>query len=147
MCPRYAKFIHQFWHSAELLNIVSSIAGVDLVPAMDYEISHTNVQLGAGGIEAVRNTPVEPPAATREAIEQFEAEKTDTKKVIVTDQSKPIIEWHRDSHPWVCVVMLSDARHMTGGETEIMRGDGTTLKVKAPQMVSFPFTGFQFKNY
>jgi len=31
--------------------------------------------------------------------------------------------------------MLSDARHMTGGETELMKGDGTTLKVKAPQMV------------
>ncbi len=36
----------------------------------------------------------------------------------------------------MCVVMLSDARHMTGGETELMKGDGSTLKVKAPQMVS-----------
>lgn len=55
----------------------------------------------------------------------------------VTDQTWPIIEWHEDSHPWVCVVMLSDARHMSGGETELMKGDGTTIKVKAPQMVSF----------
>lgn len=107
---------------------------MDLVPAMDYEISHTNVQLGPGGLEAVRNTPVEPPVATEDAIRAFEENKA--KKQAVTDQTKPIIEWHKDSHPWVCVVMLSDARHMSGGETELMKGDGTTIKVKAPQMVS-----------
>jgi hypothetical protein len=116
------------------LKIVSDIAGVELVPAMDYEISHTNVQLGPGGLDAVRNTTVEPPEATAEAIKKFEQHKP--KKQEVTDQTKPIIEWHKDSHPWVCVVMLSDARHMSGGETELMKGDGTTLKVKAPQMVS-----------
>lgn len=134
MAPRYAPFIHQFWHSPEVLKIVSDIAGVELVPAMDYEISHTNVQLGSGGIDAVRNTPVEPPIATEEAIKQFEKDGLENSGI--TDQSKPIIEWHRDSHPWVCVVMLSDARYMTGGETELMKGDGSTLKVKAPQMVS-----------
>ncbi|KAF4947938.1 hypothetical protein FSARC_13857 [Fusarium sarcochroum] len=132
MAPRYSSFIHDLWHSPEVLKIVSDIAGVELVPAMDYEISHANVQLGPGGLDAVRNTPVEPPEATEEGIKRFEAEKP--QKKTVTDQSKPIIEWHKDSHPWVCVVMLSDARHMTGGETELMKGDGTTLKVKAPQM-------------
>lgn len=137
MAPRYAPFIHQFWHSPEVLKIVSDIAGVELVPAMDYEISHTNVQLGPGGLDAVRKTTVEPPEATAEAIKKFEQDKP--KKQEVTDQTKPIIEWHEDSHPWVCVVMLSDARHMSGGETELMKGDGTTLKVKAPQMVSETF--------
>ncbi|CAG8908091.1 unnamed protein product [Penicillium egyptiacum] len=132
MAPRYAPFIHQFWRSPEVLRIISDIAGVELVPALDYEISHTNVQLGPNGLDDVRNTPVEPPVATEEAIRNFEEEKS--KKQEVTDQTKPIIEWHKDSHPFVSVVMLSDARHMTGGETELMKGDGTTLKVKAPQM-------------
>ncbi|RFU28665.1 hypothetical protein B7463_g7685, partial [Scytalidium lignicola] len=132
MAPRYAPFIHQFWHSPEVLKIVSDLAGVELVPAMDYEISHTNIQLGAGGVDAVRRTPVEPPIATEEGIRQFEEEKP--KNQVVTDQTAPIVEWHRDSHPWVVVVMLSDARYMTGGETELMKGDRTTLKVKAPQM-------------
>lgn len=134
MAPRYAPFIHQFWNSPEVLKIVSDVAGVELVPVMDYETSHTNVQLGLGGIDAVRSTPVEPPEATEEAIRSFEQNKP--KKREVTDQTKPIIEWHKDSHPWVCVVMLSDARNMVGGETELMKGDGTTLKVKAPQMAS-----------
>lgn len=137
MAPRYAPFIHEFWHSPEVLKIISDNAGVDLVPAMDYEISHTNVQLGPGGLDAVRSTPLEPPAATEEAIAEFEKEKPDTRAV--TDQTKPIIEWHRDSHPFVCVVMLSDAQHMVGGETELKKADGSTLKVKAPQMVGSSF--------
>ncbi|KAJ5215149.1 uncharacterized protein N7469_011640 [Penicillium citrinum] len=134
MVPRYASFVHEFWNSPEVLQIISKNAGVDLVPAMDYETSHTNVQLGPGGLDAVRNTPVEPPAATEEAIAEFEKEKPRTR--VVTGQSKPIIEWHRDSHPFVCVVMLSDAQHMVGGETELLKADGSTLKVKAPQMGS-----------
>jgi hypothetical protein len=133
MAPRYAPFVHEFWHSPEVLQIVSDLAGVELVPALDYEISHTNVQLGPEGLDAVRKTPNEPPIATDEALASFEEANKDTQ--VVTDQSKPIIEWHKDSHPWVCVVMLSDARHMVGGETELLKGDGTTLKVKAPQMV------------
>lgn len=134
MAPRYASFIHEFWHSPEVLKIISENAGVDLIPAMDYEIGHANVQLGPGGLQAVRNTPVEPPTATEEAIAEFEKEKPSVRAV--TDQTKPIIEWHRDSHPFVCVVMLSDARHMVGGETELKKADESTLKVKAPQMVS-----------
>lgn len=132
MAPRYAPFIHSFWHSPEVLRIMSENAGVELVPAMDYEICHVNVQLGLGGIEAVRNTPIDPPPATEHAVAEFEAAKP--KKVEVTDQAKPIIEWHKDSHPFVCVVMLSDAQHMVGGETELMGADNKTLKVKAPQM-------------
>ncbi|EXJ61904.1 hypothetical protein A1O7_02335 [Cladophialophora yegresii CBS 114405] len=31
--------------------------------------------------------------------------------------------------------MLPDARYMTGGESEMQRGDGTTAKVRSPQMV------------
>lgn len=130
---RYAPFIHQFWHSSEVLKIISENAGVDLVPAMDYEICHTNVQLGPDGVEGAKATPVEPPEATETAIKEFEEEKPSSQ--VVTSQEKPIVEWHKDSHPFVCVVMLSDARHMVGGETELQCGDGKTLKVKSPQMV------------
>ena len=133
MAPRYAPFIHSFWHSPEVLKIVSDNAGIDLVPVMDYEICHANVQMGPDRIEGIRKTPVEPPIATEEAIAAFEKNKP--KPEVKTDQTKPIIEWHRDSHPFVCVVMLSDARHMIGGETELECGDGRSVKVRAPQMV------------
>lgn len=133
MAPRYAPFIHAFWNSPEVLKTISDIAGVDLVPAMDYEISHTNVQLGPGGVKGVRATPVEPPAATDDAIANFE--KGQAKPRSDAGEAKPVIEWHKDSHPFVCVVMLSDARNMQGGETELKCGDGQTMKVRAPQMV------------
>jgi len=54
MAPRYAPFIHQFWTSPGVLSIVSQVAGVDLVPVVDYEICHTNVQIGPGGIDALK---------------------------------------------------------------------------------------------
>lgn len=131
MAPRHAPLIHSFWHSPELLKIISDNAGVDLVPAMDYEICHTNVQLGPAGVDGVAAIPVEPPAATDDAIAQFAEGKADA----ATDESKNIVHWHKDSHPFVCVVMLSDARNMLGGETELRCGDGRTVKVRAPQMV------------
>lgn len=117
MAPRYAPFIHSFWNSPEVLKIISENAGVDLVPALDYETAHTNVQLGPGGLDEVRRTPIEPPVATPEAIASLEKNKSKAEEV--TDQTKPIIEWHKDSHPFVCVVMLSDAQYMEGGETEV----------------------------
>ena len=78
MAPRYAPFIYQFWHSPEVLKIVSDLAGVELVPALDYEISHTNVQLGPEGLDAVRKTPVESPMATEEALASYEQSKQTT---------------------------------------------------------------------
>jgi hypothetical protein len=138
MAPRYSSFLYSFWNSPEVLKIVSENAGVDLIPVFDYEICHTNVQLGPEGIDGVWKTPVEPPAATEDAIQQFESEKPKP-CAKETDQSNSIVSWHKDSHPFVCVVMLSDARNMLGGETELRKGDGTTLKVKAPQMVNDPF--------
>ncbi|KAL4935228.1 hypothetical protein BDV06DRAFT_234527 [Aspergillus oleicola] len=68
MAPRYAPFICQFWHSPEVLKTISDIAGVELVPALDFETSHTNVQLGPDGVDGVRARPIEPPIATLEAI-------------------------------------------------------------------------------
>ncbi len=50
-------------------------------------------------------------------------------------EKKSLVPSHRDSYPFVCVVMLSNAEYMTDGETELGKGDGTTMKVRAPKMV------------
>lgn len=60
MAPRYSAFLHQFWHYPEVLGIISQHAGMDLVPAMDYEICHTDVQVGPHGLAGFRATPFEP---------------------------------------------------------------------------------------
>ena len=51
-------------------------------------------------------------------------------------EEKFSVDWHRDSYPFVCVVMLSDSSKMVGGETAIKTGTGETLKVRGPQMGS-----------
>ncbi|KAJ9299615.1 hypothetical protein DTO271G3_2499 [Paecilomyces variotii] len=126
MAPRYAPFTYSFWTSPEVLGVVSSLAGVDLVPVMDHEIAHTNVQLGPKGVDGVKDTPVEPPEAPR--VIGTHTHMPEVKK------AEALVPWHRDSHPFVCVVMLSDARYMIDGETELRKGDGTTIKVKSPGM-------------
>ncbi|OIW30900.1 hypothetical protein CONLIGDRAFT_558294, partial [Coniochaeta ligniaria NRRL 30616] len=127
--PRFTKFIYDFWHHPQVLAAVSRAAGVDLVPAYDYEVASTNVQLGPGGIAGLYDTPAEPPAHVPETgtVETGKEEEAELPK-------NPIIGWHRDAHPFVCVLMLSDARHMRGGETAYRRADGSVSYIKAPQM-------------
>jgi hypothetical protein len=132
MAPYYAPFIHQFWTSPEVLKIISNVAGVDLVPVFDYDICHTNIQLDTDDEEAVREIPIIPPGAP---VPRGPDESGASAESNASATKHAVVPWHRDSYPFVCVVMLSDARYMTGGETEIQRGDGTTTKVRSPQMV------------
>ncbi|KAJ1300001.1 hypothetical protein OPQ81_011835 [Rhizoctonia solani] len=50
------------------------------------------------------------------------------------NEDKPVVGWHRDSYPWVCVLMLSDATTMQGGETALACADGAVKKIRGPQM-------------
>ena len=110
--------------------------GVDLVPVVDYEICRTNVQLGDSGLEGVWSTPIVPPELSEEERLEFEKRLTEgLSEPDDGDSEKVIVGWHRGSHPFVCVVMLSNSEHMTDGETEMQKGDGSTMKVRAPQMV------------
>ena len=52
------------------------------------------------------------------------------------EDDKPIVDWHTDSYPFVCVLMLSDCTGMVGGETALKTGNGDILKVRGPEMVS-----------
>ena len=41
----HAPFTYDAWHNPETLKIVSKIAGVDLIPNMDFEIGHINISV------------------------------------------------------------------------------------------------------
>ncbi|GAB1196204.1 hypothetical protein APSETT444_005471 [Aspergillus pseudonomiae] len=105
-----APFIHNAYYCPELLEAVSAIAGIDLVPAFDYEIGHCNISFN-------EKKPT-----------QAELEK------MSEDGDSEAFAWHRDSFPFVCVTMLSDCRDMIGGETVIRTGDGSTMKTRGPTM-------------
>ncbi|KAG5355808.1 hypothetical protein CJU89_5520 [Yarrowia sp. B02] len=48
--------------------------------------------------------------------------------------TKPVVGWHNDSYPFVCVLMVSDTNNMVGGETVIQKGSGEMVKVADPKM-------------
>lgn len=51
------------------------------------------------------------------------------------DDEQAIVGWHRDSYPFVCVLMMSDTTGMVGGETALRTGTGEIKKVRGPTKV------------
>lgn len=106
--PKLAPFIFDAWNRPEVLDSISKVAGIELVPAMDFEIGQTNISIN------------------------------DTTTEITTSDSSNVnkeeiaFSWHYDSYPFVCVVMLSDCTSMVGGETAICMGNGEVIKVRGP---------------
>lgn len=108
---RYAPLIYDAWTHPDTLRIISNIAGVDLIPEIDLEIENINLSV-----------PDDEMAA---------AESTDSALNDI-----PVTAWHVDSYPLVCIVMMSNASNMAGGEIALEKGTGEILKVRSPHMVS-----------
>lgn len=101
---RYAPFIRDAWTCPETLAIISKLAGIDLIPALDYDIGHVNVS-------------VKSEEQTRQELAQVDEQR----KFFADDEGiagcpweddKPVVDWHHDSYPFVCVLMLSDCTNM-----------------------------------
>lgn len=92
---------------------------------MDFEIAHINLSVGN---ETQKEEDLLD-ASDNEAIETDEGISG-----CLWEDSKPILDWHTDSYPFVCVTMLSDCTNMIGGETALRTGDGEIMKVRGPQM-------------
>lgn len=107
---RRAPFTCDAWNSPEVLSKISDVAGIELIPAMDYEIAAINISL-----------PKQP-------VDIIDDNKTN-------DEDLPAFAWHRDSYPFVCVTMLSDCTGMVGGETALKTASGEIMKVRGPAMV------------
>lgn len=119
--------MYDVWRSPEVLAIVSKIAGVELVPAIDFEIAHINISSNTQEqMEAVKQALAE--KASREADEGVSG--------CPWEDDEPIVDWHTDSYPFVCVTMLSDCTNMIGGETALRTGTGDIMKVRGPAMVN-----------
>lgn len=78
---------------------------------MDYEIGHINLSVPADKKEYTN----------------------------MNDDDDAIVGWHRDSYPFVCVLMMSDTANMVGGETALRTGNGEIKKVRGPSKVSHTF--------
>lgn len=102
---------------------MSKIAGIDLVPVMDWEIAHINI-----AVKSEEEKAKELEIVHRNADEGVA-------DCALEEDDKPVVDWHTDSYPFVCVTMLSDCTTMVGGETMLRKGNGGTVKVRGPQMV------------
>ncbi|KAL6708740.1 hypothetical protein ACN47E_002436 [Coniothyrium glycines] len=120
----HAPFTYATWNHPETIAIISKLAGIDLIPWGDYEIAHINLsvssekQAKAERTRALRHDSVH----TDEGIDMDGTLKDD----------KPIVGWHTDSYPFVCVLMMSDCTDMIGGETALRTADGNVIRVRGP---------------
>jgi hypothetical protein len=121
-------FVDSVWRNKAVLDACSKAAGVELSVVYDYEIGHVNVQFDAvadkQSLTDVLPSAMPPALDDRPAAVKSAAEED--------AELNAIRNWHTDSYPWVCVVMLSDPTNMAGGETGLRKGDGSTLKVRGP---------------
>ncbi|KAB8251178.1 hypothetical protein BDV35DRAFT_388567 [Aspergillus flavus] len=109
MGPALAPFIYNAWNHPEVVAKISEVAGVDLIPSIDFEIGNVNISFGDGTTATWNRT-------------------TDS------EDGTSAVAWHYDSFPFVCVTMLSDCNGMVGGETALRRPDGHIMKVRGPAM-------------
>ncbi|KAL3490256.1 hypothetical protein BJX62DRAFT_252073 [Aspergillus germanicus] len=111
-----APFIYDVWKSPEVLSMISAAAGIDLIPAFDYEIANINVAIKDDDDDVDVDT------------------STNSANLAVKDVADdvPAFAWHYDSFPFVCVTMLSDCSNMIGGETAIRLPNGSIKKVRGP---------------
>ncbi|KAL4882844.1 hypothetical protein BJY04DRAFT_226894 [Aspergillus karnatakaensis] len=110
MGPARAPFTYAAWKSPEVLAYISSVAGIQLIPSLDFEIANINISI------------------------RDENAKTDRSFTLVSDEDLPAVAWHYDSFPFICVTMLSDCTGMVGGETALRKPNGEILKVRGPAM-------------
>lgn len=93
---------------------------------MDFEIGHINISV---------KTEAEKQEELRAFSDRAQYEADEGIAGCPWEDDKPIVDWHTDSYPFVCVTMLSDCTTMIGGETALRTGTGEIMKVRGPQMV------------
>lgn len=94
---------------------------------MDFEIGHINIS-----VKSEKQKTEELAAFT----EKSSREADEGVAGCPWEDDTPIVGWHTDSYPFVCVTMLSDCITMIGGETALKTGTGEIVKVRGPQMVN-----------
>ncbi|KAF9730601.1 hypothetical protein PMIN01_11470 [Paraphaeosphaeria minitans] len=119
-----APFTWDAWNHAETIALISEIAEVELVPAMHYEIAHINLSSKS------KEDAQQELEKYQEHQRRYQEDEGigGCREVVET----PIVGWHTDSYPFVCVLMMSDVRGMIGGETAIRMVNGKVLKMRGP---------------
>jgi hypothetical protein len=121
----HAPFTYAAWNHPETIAIVSKLAAVDLVPWGDYEIAHINLSAPKTDDQVLAEL-----AALRARKSSIHSDEGID--ITSTQDDKPIVGWHTDSYPFVCVLMMSDCTNMVGGETALRTANGDVIRVRGP---------------
>ncbi|KAK2589679.1 hypothetical protein QQS21_012641 [Conoideocrella luteorostrata] len=101
-----APFTYDAWWSPEILAKVSEAAGIELVPAFDYEVANINISIN----------------------------DHNAAELVSFGDEASAVAWHYDSFPFVCVTMAADCSGMVGGETAIKLPNGEERRIRGPAM-------------
>ncbi|KAF8532191.1 hypothetical protein JB92DRAFT_3104298 [Gautieria morchelliformis] len=121
VCPERARFIYEAWTHPAVVERLNDAAGIALTPVYDYEIGHVNLQLGPRGWAGLTADPDLPDSVGSLATDE---------EITPTLMRKP--NWHKDSYPFVCILMLSESSHLQGGRTVVRRADGSEMFCDLP---------------
>jgi hypothetical protein len=124
---QYAPFSYAAWTHPDTLAIVSTIAGIDLVPWGDYEIGHINFSVKTD------EQTLEEVVTIRNQKRMIDSDEGIGLQDCAWEDDKPVVGWHTDAYPFVCVLMMSDCTDMVGGETALRTPNGEIIKVRGPQ--------------
>ncbi|KAM0544719.1 hypothetical protein ACHAPJ_011707 [Fusarium lateritium] len=115
-----APFTYDAWHCPETLAKISQVAGVEVVPAFDFDVANINISVSD---EKAAEVSFGEDKARVDATKANDGADNDTLSSVA---------WHYDSFPFVCVVMMSDCTGMVGGETAVRKPNGEIIKVRGP---------------
>ncbi|KAL5117196.1 hypothetical protein ACEQ8H_004885 [Pleosporales sp. CAS-2024a] len=121
---QHAPFTYAAWKHPRTIAIVSKLAGIDLIPWSDYEIAHINL--------SATKTEEEVKAELERLSRKWSIHSDEGIDVSCSHEDKPIVGWHTDSYPFVCVLMMSDCTNMIGGETALRTASGDIIRVRGP---------------
>lgn len=107
-------FTKQAFGSEELTDIINEVMEDVLYMPHQFSMSHVNVSLAHNGDDAKENEPVD-----------YDKLKQDQDRDVANITSG--VNWHYDSPPLVCVMMLSAPENMVGGETGVRLGDDKSI--------------------
>lgn len=109
------QFTYDAWNHPKTMELISTMAGVEVEIVMDSDIAHINYSMKS------------------QEIADQEVADHDKKSAADGADMPAVVGWHTDSPPFVCVLMMSDTTNMIGGETYLRMGNGDLACVPGPR--------------
>jgi len=120
-CPDRARFTYNAITHPAVRNRMNEMAGIEITHVYEYEVGHVNIQLGPRGWDGLKAEP------DRNSTEGALAPAAEISPTLFQG-----LNWHKDSYPFVQILMLSDIPDSSGGNTIVRKADGSHFICELP---------------